>query len=407
MRIHSLDNGLKTVIERTENSVVTIDCWVGTGSAEETPQEFGIAHFLEHMMFKGTERFGVNGLDAVVTGLGGEWNAGTSKDWTHYHLTVPAEHFAKAADIIADMMQNAKLDPEEFAKERSVILEEILRKNDSPTGSMFERIYDCVYDNSGYKHPTLGTQETVSAMTSDMMRDFYRRFYTPDNTLVVIAGDVDHDEALRVITDFFGGWQGKRPSRNADNTRFATEDAETEIRMDVTENYQALAWPAPSVHEQKKVLALDIASDILSGGRGARLDQRLKEELGLVGNVSCGSATHYEPSFFYLYTVHEPHNENAAKLEALKMLNEFADNGPTPEELKRSRRKLRNDLYFSMEETEDITSTLGYWYTLTGSTDIVEHYEALINELNADDIKNVIAEILEHQYTTVSIRSLA
>ena len=405
MKTYKFDNDLTLITHFMPNQVVTIDCWVGTGSSEEKPEEFGMAHFLEHMMFKGTARFAVNELDNVMTGLGGQWNAGTSQDFTHYHGTVPAMHFETAADIVADMIRNAALDATEFDKERFVILEEIRRKHDSPTASMYEMLYERIFENGPYKHPVLGSMETVGAMTRDMMADFYRRFYTPDNAVVIIAGDVPEETAVEAARKYFGDWQGKRPKKQVPATDYTVAAAPCVMKMDVTENYQTLAWPAPPANQMREMLALDIASDVLTGGRSTRLPRRVKEELGLVGAVSCGMPSHAFPSLFYLFTSHTPENTEPSRDKALEVLRRFAEEGPTVEEMTRSRRKLRNDLFYSMEETEDVTAMVGYWYTLTGSTELVENYPRLLENISAEDVRHAVAKFLNHEPAIVSVQT--
>lgn len=403
MKIHKFENGLTVVVHPMPTAVVTVDCWVATGSAEEAAHEWGVAHFLEHVMFKGTPRHGVNELDAAITGLGGAWNAGTSMDFTHYHVTVPAEHFERATDVIADMMMNASIDADEFEKERAVVLEEILRKEDSPVGCLYEQLYESAYDVGPYRHSVLGTAQSVGEMKHEDMVSFYRRFYTPDNAVLVIAGDVIEGDAETVARQYFGAWQGERPPRKSATTTFAQGGEVKCVHKDVNENYQVLAWPACGVDDVKTMLALDVAADLLAGSRSTRLVRRLREELGLVGSVSCGLPSHLYPSLFTVMTAHSAENAEAARTETLRVVELLAQDGPTQEELARSRRKLRNDLYYSMEETEDVSSMVGYWYVLTGSTELVEQYPQLLETITADDVRTAVADVLKHAPVCVGV----
>ena len=142
MREERLDNGLCVILKRVPNKVVTLDAWVNTGSANEDAALNGMSHFLEHMMFKGTPRYATGELDKAITSVGGVWNAGTSKDFTHYYVTVAAPFFAIALDAISDMLMNASIDPAEFDKEKPVILEEYRRKQDNPWGVLYDELYE-------------------------------------------------------------------------------------------------------------------------------------------------------------------------------------------------------------------------------------------------------------------------
>jgi predicted Zn-dependent peptidase len=170
-----LENGLTVIFKQVPNKVVTLDVWVNTGSANEDDKLNGISHFLEHMMFKGTPKYGPGQLDKVIMSVGGVWNAGTSKDFTHYYVTVASPYFDRALDCISDMMQNALVDAAEFDKEKQVILEEYRRKQDSPYGVLFDELYETCFLSGPYKRSVLGSFESISALDRKDMYDYYER----------------------------------------------------------------------------------------------------------------------------------------------------------------------------------------------------------------------------------------
>ena len=187
MQVHRLENGLTVIVKNVPNKVVTLDAWINTGSANENDSLNGISHFLEHMMFKGTPRYGVGQLDQMIMNVGGVWNAGTSKDFTHYYVTVASPYFHTALDAISDMLQNALIDATEFDKERLVILEEYRRKQDDPSGVLFDELYELCYSEGPYRRSVIGTFESISKTTRDDMYDYYTRYYTPDNMVLMLS----------------------------------------------------------------------------------------------------------------------------------------------------------------------------------------------------------------------------
>ncbi|MCX7717444.1 MAG: insulinase family protein [Candidatus Sumerlaeaceae bacterium] len=388
-----LPNGLTVIARRVPNRVVTVDVWVGTGSANEDERLNGVTHFLEHMLFKGTPRFGPGELDRTIMEIGGVWNAGTSKDFTHYYVTVASPFFHRALDAVSDMIQHAVVDPVEFERERPVILEEIRRKQDSPGGVLVDTLYAVSFRKGPYKRSVLGTHESVSALSRDEMYAYYKSHYTADNMVVLVVGDMDPEAAVASIAESFGGLPpapaGLSRLNNGLCERAAGESCV--IKLAVGETYAALGFPAPAVDQADAVLALDLAATILADGRSSRLYRVLKEDLRLVSAVWAGSPTHRHESLFYVLMTLERAKWAEARRAALEVVRDLAARPPSEAEMAKARRIIRNGLFFSTETNTGQSATIGYYHTLTGSMEFYDTYLERLGHVTAEDVSRACA----------------
>ena len=395
MKLNRLPNGLTVAIKHVPNKVVTLDAWVNVGSANETSALNGVSHFLEHMMFKGTPTYGVGELDKTIMNVGGVWNAGTSKDFTHYYVTVAAPFFQHALDAISDMMQHALIDADEFAREKNVILEEYRRKQDSPWGMLFDELYLATFAEGPYRNSVLGSFESISNLQRDEMAAYYRAHYQPTNMLFCVIGDVDPGEALKAVEAAFNSPPTLDPAHlhpphQPSPTVYGTPSTRT-IQREVFETYVAMAFPAPGIHHPDDVMALDVASIILGSGRSSRLHRILHEEQRLANSVSAGSPTHQSESMFYVAMTTEAADNEKATTVANEILSDMATSAPpTDAEMAKARRNLRNDIQFGSETNTGQSSMIGYYYTLTGSTDFLDQYIDRVESITAEQVADVV-----------------
>ncbi len=396
--IEKAPTGLTVAARYMPIKVVTIDVWIATGSAREDDATNGISHFLEHMLFKGTSRFGVGELDRHIMQLGGVWNAGTSMDFTHYYVTVAAPYFHDALDAIADMIQHATIDPEEFEKERLVILEEYRRKQDDPWGWLFDELYRLTYEKGPYRRSVIGTFDSITRLTREVMVDYYRRTYTADATTILVVGDVDPDAATQEAFHFFSGMaRNENPWPDPAREVAFHRGTRLVVPRDVHESYLALSFPGPGIENAREVIALDLLTTILGGGRSSRLIQRLREDLQLVEDVGMSFSTHKAPGMTYGYAVLERKNLDSAIGEFMHTLQSLPQKPPTDAELAKAKRILRNDFYYATETTSGQSSVMGYYMTLTGSEDFYHRYLALVESTSSRDLLETAEKyLLDH-----------
>ncbi|MGB9691972.1 MAG: M16 family metallopeptidase [Candidatus Sumerlaeaceae bacterium] len=394
--VEKASTGLTIAARHMPNQVVTIDTWIATGSAREDDSTNGISHFLEHMLFKGTPRFGVGELDRHIMELGGVWNAGTSMDFTHYYVTVAAPYFHDALDAIADMIQHASIDPGEFEKERQVILEEYRRKQDDPWGWLFDELYRLTYEKGPYRRPVIGTFETISGLTREQMVDYYRRTYTADATTILVVGDVDPENAVAEVMRFFSDMA---PTNNpwpvAQSEVAFNRGTRLVVPRDVHETYLALSFPGPGIEAEREIVALDLLTTILGSGRSCRLMQRLREDLGLVEDVGMTFSTHKAPGMTYGYAVLDAKVLDAALEEFVLIVQSLPQMTPSEAELAKAKRILRNDFYYATETTSGQSGVMGYYMTLTGSDQLYHRYLGLVESTNIQDLLCVAEKYLQ------------
>lgn len=391
-RLHQfkLDNGLPVLIKPVKNSVVTLDVWVNTGSANESPRRNGISHFLEHMMFKGTPKYGPGELDKTVMSVGGVWNAGTSKDFTHYYVTVASPYFETALDCLAEMIQHSLIDAKEFDQEKMVILEEYRRKQDDPFGLLYDELYEASFSAGPYRQSVLGSFESISDLERDDMYQYYRRYYTADNMVLLIVGDIDPAECMKTVRKAFAAVPtAADPVEDAPReTVFGTPGIHR-LQRDVNETYLGSSFPAPAMTNHQDVIAMDVALTLLGDGRSSRLYRTLKEEKRLVNTVSAGFATHRFPGMAYLVATLSDTEPEEVIREATAVFRGLVDNPPTESDMAKARRVIRNGLLFGMETNTGQSSTIGYYFTLTGNTQFLDDYLKRLDAITPDDISRV------------------
>lgn len=393
MIVEKLQNELTVVVQPVRNKIATIDVWIGAGSANEDSANNGVSHFLEHMLFKGTPKYGLGELDKTIMSIGGIWNAGTSKDFTHYYVTVAAPFFETALDAISDMIQHPLLDPEEFKKEQLVILEEYRRKQDNPYGVLYDELYGTSFARGPYRSTVLGSFESISGLSRETMAAYFRHYYSPSSIAVIAVGDLDTDTDLRKIESAFSHFgtaaEGPPAAVTPPEPTEYTAGLSRTIAMDVQETYLAMAWPAPAMKHTAEVLALDVLSTVLGEGRSSRLYRILKEEKRLVNVISAGFPTHRYESLFYVMATLDRDKTEAASGEIRQVLHDLCDRPPTTEEMNKAKRIIRNQFYFSTETNSGQSSTIGYYYTLTGSTEFLETYIENLDKVTAEELQSV------------------
>lgn len=386
---HRLDNGLTVfIVPRPGCGVVTTDMWVSVGSADEPPELNGASHFLEHMLFKGTERRGVGEIDRTVESLGGYLNAGTSHDFTHYYIMAAAEHFPMLVDILADVLCHSTLDAGELDRERQVILEEYRRKQDDPHGFLWDTLYEEAFAAGPYKASVLGEPATLEAITREKMLDYYHRLYCPANMALIVVGDVDPTAALSVIAQAMKGFD-REPRPLVARDHWTTAYAPGVLRLfdrDVHETYGVLAFPAPALTDPAETYAIDALQFVLGGGDASVLYQEIQEKRRLATSIHAGCANSRHPDLFYIFYTCEDAKREALEAAVLEQIETLRTTLVTPRAMERARKLLVNSHAFSLETTSGQSGSVGYYHCVTGSTDFEWRYAEGIRAVTAEQV---------------------
>jgi len=385
----TLPNGLTVLLKEDRTSpIVAINVWFGVGSVHETEPEGGLAHFQEHMVFKGTEKYGVGEIANLIKGMGGNLNAGTSFSYTMYYVVVPARAFATALEVQADAMMHSTFDAGEFQKERAVVIDEARMYDDRPESFTFYRTMELGYTRHTYRRPIAGYENVVEKFTREQLFDFYGRYYRPANAALVVVGDVDAQAALARIEDVYGAWEPRPVSVNEppveppqDGFRFKS------FTGTMDHGYLGAGFHVPNIlHEDYP--ALEMLSELLSAGRSSRLYRRVREEKRLVTSVSADMLAERWPGIFLVMATMPPEKWTPARDAIFEEIERFKREPVTAAELEKARRQLERDLYREMETVEGQASSMGY-YQLLGDYRLADSHREAVAGVTAEQVMAV------------------
>jgi len=399
-----LDNGL-TVITREDHSVpiVTTMIWYRVGSRYETPGITGISHFLEHMMFKGTERYGKGEIDYLTTINGGSNNAFTSRDYTAYYFSFASDRWETALEIESDRMCGNVFDPEEFELERNVILEELWMELDSPWGALRQAVESRAFEVHPYRHPVIGQRADVEKLTLNRMVDFYRLYYSPANAILCVCGDFDGDRALRLVEQKFGNIPNHEiPRLTISSEPERREQVRLQLQRPTNLERLMIAFPAPPVVDPDH-FAVEMLDKILSDGKLARLYRRLVEETRVASLVATEFDETVDPYVFLVRAELQP-GSAASDAEAVlfEELLHLAESGPSEEEVLRARNQCLTQLIGDFETTIDQSVQLGLMETVA-QFEYWNDYPARIASVTPSDVRDVVRKYFRPERATVGI----
>src|SRR6202163_1191359 len=359
-----LPNGLTVLVQEDRSApVVAIVTYVKAGYFDETDQENGLAHALEHMFFKGTEKRGVGDLAKETKGSGGFLNAHTIYDHTTYYTVLPSSGFARGLDIQADAYANSVIGSAELSKEMEVIIQEAKRKSDNPSAVATETLYELLHDAHRMRRWRIGREPGLRSFTREKMNAFYRNFYRPSNTILTISGDVDPADALRRVTDLYGSLEAASPvrtpgPREPDHEGFRYR----ELAGDIAQSQLVLGWRTPGTLDPDTP-PLDVAAAILATGRASRLYRSVREKK-LASSVSAYDYTPAELGVFVVHAEAEPENTAEAAAAIWDQLHQLRVGALENQELERVRRIFEARWVRRFETAEGRANHLAEWEAL-------------------------------------------
>ncbi|MBO3282212.1 M16 family metallopeptidase [Intestinimonas butyriciproducens] len=393
-----LPNGVRIVTEHVPSvRSASLGIWVGTGSRSEKPGEGGAAHFIEHMVFKGTERRTARQLAQEMDAIGGQVNAYTTKECTCFYARSLDEHLSRAMDMLCDMVFCSRFDEQDVQTERGVILEEIGMYRDNPEDLCSERLMGAVYKGTPLARPILGKRASLEKMTGAWLREYMRAHYLPGDIVVSLAGSFPELVVEELKARFLALEGGKSPApRPAGYT-----PAFTLKKKSIEQNHLTLAFPGlPYGH--KKRFVLQLLSSMLGGGMSSRLFQEVRERRGLCYSVYTYGAGHAETGVFAIYTALGKETEAQALETICRTIRDFAEHGPTAEELDRARELSKANVLMGLESTQSRMSALGRGTLLQDrpltTDEVIEAY----NAVTAEDVRALARELFDFSRVSLS-----
>lgn len=382
-----LKNGLSVLLlENHKSPVVSVQMWVKTGSADEGKGEEGISHFIEHLVFKGTDKYGVGEIASTVEASGGELNAYTSFDQTVFYVNISKEFSDVALDTISEMMGFPKFDSSEIDNEREVVIEEIKRSNDSPGRQASRMLFSSVFKSHPYGIPVIGYDKIIRKVSRKTLVDYYQSRYIPTNMHLVVAGDFDSAEMAKRIDDSFG----RLKTFKLRKVTRKKEPAQDKVRMKVAaapfeEAQFHMAWRIPGA-SHKDIAALDVLALIFGQGDSSRLAQKLRMEQPLTNSIGAGTFTPKDGGIFTVSGSLNP-EQIAPAFEALKVeLERILSEAPSVDELKKAITNLESEEFYSMETIEGVARKAGSLENLMGDYAYFQKFLKQIYALKPEDI---------------------
>jgi zinc protease len=398
-----LPNGVGVLLREMRTApVVEVQVWARVGAADERPGEEGLAHFHEHMLFKGTERRGVGEIAGAVEGAGGRINAYTTYDTTVYHATLPAEELAAGLDVLADAVQHSIFDPDEVAREVEVVLEEIRRSEDSPHHVLADGVFATAFRAHPYRSPILGSSESVRSFTREKVRAFFERWYTAENFTVVLTGDLQADAAIAAVERSFANVR-----RGGASSRRTAEPLQKEVRTLLLRRpferaCLELGWPAVSFAHPDAPL-LDLLAFVLGEGESSRLARRVKDRLRIGDRLDAACWTPRDAGIFGVSADLEP-AETLALVEAVAgEIETLRHEAVTQTELDKARANFLASESWERESVSGVARKLGSFHVIAGDFGVEARYLDAIRKARPADLLRVAREWLHEERATVAV----
>lgn len=401
-----LNNGL-TVIHQylPATSVVVTDIWVEAGTIAEPQEWSGMAHFLEHMIFKGSPNVMPGEFDWLIENTGGVANAATSYDYAHFYLTTAADHLKKTLPALADILLQATIPDEEFIREREVVIEEIYSCHDDPDFLGFQALCQNTYQCHPYRRSILGEKELLMEHTPNQMRCFHRTHYQPENMTVVIVGGIQQEVALGLVDEHFSDFsvRSECPLVEVEAEPPAIAIRRQELHLPRIEQARLLmAWLCPGSQDLVEAIALDLIALILAGGRSWGLLRELREEKQLVMDVDCNLSLQKDSSMFTISSWLPTENIAIVEKNIGDRLSQLQHHLIPIAEIIRAKRQLVNDYIFSTETPNQLASIYGF-YNIIATAAHSALYPQIINQLQPEDLQNIARRYLSPERYAVTI----
>jgi len=410
-KVLKLDNGLTIIHQEIKATpVVVVDVWVRAGASREPDAWSGMAHFLEHMIFKGTEKLRPGQFDQIIENRGGVANAATSHDYAHFFITTAVQYLGETLEALAEILLRAAIPEAEFKRELDVVLEELREAEDCPDSIGFQALMESMYQNHPYGRSVLGKEILLRERLPEEMRCFHRNRYQPENMGVAIVGGLEREKAVELVGKAFGEFSERCcgcPQVEIEDKPSITEIRRQEIHLPRLELGRIMmGWIGPGVEKLEEAYALDLFSVLLAQGRSSRLVRSLREELGLVQGISSDFSLQKDSSLFTISAILEPQYIERVEFLINQIVSESIYRPISAEELRRCKRLLCNDYAFSTETPGQLAGLYGYYFTIA-NPELSVTYPEKIMKLEAEELQQIAGKyILSDRYAVTALKPI-
>jgi zinc protease len=406
MKVFNLSNGLRVIlVEDHTVPIISYQTWYRVGSVDETPGMTGISHLFEHLMFKGTPKYGPKQFFLQLEAKGADVNAFTTRDYTVYHETFVPPLLEKVIDMESDRMSNLKLDDEVLGSERMVVLEERkLRTDNTPDGQLQEALWSLAFKRHPYSWPVIGYPSDLMGLSVDQIIAYYRAHYQPNNAAVVIVGDFKTDRALALVKKYYESTPSRpKPKRDIPDEPEQTEERRLILHDEVASERFAEAYHAPSAKDDDSY-ALDVLSNILFEGTTSRAYRKLVEEDDICLNVGGSDYTPTYPGLFIISGTMKGTNPTAlAEADLEGVIRDVQDHGVTNDEIKTAVRQLTVETVDSVLTTDGMANLIGTVQTIFGDPQMYADDLKKYVKVTREDVKRVAIKYLNPNNRSIVI----
>ena len=411
--LHRLPNGLTIVAEQMPVEAVNLSLWLGVGSAVETDEINGMAHFLEHMIFKGTAKLQSGEFEQRIEQRGAVTNAATSQDYTHYYITTAPQDFAELAPHQIEVVLNAAIPDEAFERERFVVLEEIRRSEDNPRRRTFQRSMEAAFDRLPYRRPVLGPAAVIENLKPQQMRDFHSVWYRPQSVTAAVVGNLPVEQLIEIVAE---GFEMAQSSSSRAAVSANLPDATPEAPFNQTTRYEyiddslqqarlVMMWRVPGMADLQQTYALDVLSSVLGRGRTARMVRDLREDRGLVSSISVSNMTYTQQGVFYISAQLPSENLQMVEAAIAQHIGSLQTELVSEDELERVRTLVANRYVFGNETPSDRAGLYGYYQAVMGDLAPAIDYPLRIQSLSTADLQAAAHQHLSPDaYSVVTLK---
>jgi predicted Zn-dependent peptidase len=394
-----LPSGLRILTESIPTTrSASLGVWVRIGSRDETPELSGASHFLEHLLFKGTEKRSALDISAEIEAVGGETNAFTTKEYTCYYARVLDADLPLAIDVLCDAVSRSVLEAADVETERGVILEEIAMHDDEPGDEVHDVFTEALFGaDTPLGRLISGTEESISPMTREQINDFYRSRYTPDRIVITAAGNLDHDTVVELIAAGLAGSfldTGTAPAPLRPSSESGFEEPTTVVRHQDTEQAHLVLGGRGIHRTDDRRFALGVLNNVLGGGMSSRLFQEIREKRGLAYSVYSYGSQYADAGLFAVYAGCAPGKAEEVLQLIRSELAAVAAGGITEEELARGKGMAKGAYVLGLEDTSSRMSRLAKSELLYGDLMSVDDLLARVDAVTLDEVNTLAAELL-------------
>lgn len=401
--VFKLDNGQTVVIQEVKNNpIVIVDTWIKTGSIDEDDSNNGVAHFLEHLFFKGTKNHAPGEFDKIIENKGGITNAATSKDFTHYYITIPSKYFNLAMEMHADMLQRPLIPSNELEKERKVVIEEIMKDANSPDRIAYDNLVDLMYKTHPYKRKVIGKSEIIGTISRESIQNFFYKNYYPGNMVTVIIGDVDTQTALDKVKSEFQGDLKKVKRNTYKKEAPLTAQVKKIAYANTKSGYLLIGFRGVSINNPD-AYALDVLSTILGDGRSSVFYQNIKDRKQLAYSIGASNTVMRDDGIFYVSANFTPEQYEKLEKTIYDEISEVQKKGVTQEQVTLAQNIIERETYYGRESISNIASEIGYTVALTDDVKFYNTYLENIKKVTPADVKRVADKYLGKEKSAVSV----